>query len=83
MASICQRNGAMKSTMRWVPSDEDGTLLGYLTQKIIDPVSSPPEVNLIEEAQEEQETIASLVLDVSCSMQVDERYKLTYMVADR
>ena len=58
-------------------------MLGYLTQKIIDPVSSPPEMKLIEEAQEEQETIASLVLDVSCSMQVDERYKLTYMIADR
>ena len=72
-----------KSTMRWVPSDEGGIVLGYLTQKVIDPVSSPPEVNLIEEAQEEQETIASLLLDVSCSMQVDDRYKLTYMIADR
>ena len=40
-------------------------------------------MKLIEEAQEEQETIASLVLDVSCSMQVDERYKLAYMIADR
>ena len=38
---------------------------------------------MIEEAQEEQETIASLVLDVSCSMQIDDRYKLTYMIADR
>ena len=56
---------------------------GYLTQKIIDPFSSPPEMNLIEEAQEEQETIASLLLDVSCSMQVDDRYKLAYMIADR
>jgi cobaltochelatase CobT len=74
---------AHKSTMRWVPSDEGGFLLGYLTQKVIDPVSVPPEVTLIEEAQEEQETIASLVLDVSCSMQVDERYKLAYMIADR
>jgi cobalamin biosynthesis protein CobT len=74
---------AYKSTMRWVPSDEDGFLLGYLTQKVIDPVSKPPEVTLIEEVQEEQDTIASLVLDVSCSMQVDERYKLTYMIADR
>ncbi len=74
---------ATKSTMRLVPSDEGGFLLGYLTQKIIDPVSNPPEMNLIEEAQEEQETIASLVLDVSCSMQVDERYKLAYMIADR
>ncbi len=72
-----------KSTMRWVPSDEGGIVLGYLTQKVIDPVSSPPEVTLIEEAQEEQETVASLLLDVSCSMQVDERYKLTYMIADR
>jgi hypothetical protein len=74
---------AHKSTMRWVPSDEGGVVLGHLTQKVIDPVSAPPEVTLIEEAQEEQETIASLVLDVSCSMQVDERYKLTYMIADR
>jgi cobaltochelatase CobT len=72
-----------KSTMRWIPSDEGGIVLGYLTQKVIDPVSSPPEMNLIEEAQEEQETVASLLLDVSCSMQVDERYKLTYMIADR
>jgi hypothetical protein len=72
-----------KSTMRWVPSDEGGIVLGYLTQKVIDPASSPPEVNLIEEAQEEQGTVASLLLDVSCSMQVDERYKLTYMIADR
>ena len=74
---------AHKSTMRWVPSDEGGFLLGYLTQKVIDPVSAPPEVTLIEEAQEEQETIATLLLDVSCSMQVDERYKLAYMIADR
>ena len=74
---------ADKSTMRWVPTDEGGLLLGHLAQKVIDPVSSPPEVNLIEEPQEELETIASLVLDVSCSMQIDDRYKLTYMVADR
>jgi hypothetical protein len=74
---------ALKSTMRWVPSEEGGFLLGYLTQKVIDPVSAPPEVTLIEEVQEEQETIASLLLDVSCSMQVDERYKLAYMIADR
>jgi Cobalamin biosynthesis protein CobT VWA domain len=73
---------ARKSTMRWVPSDEGGLMPGYLTQKIIDPVSSPPEMSLIEETQEEQETIASLLLDVSCSTQVDDRYKLTYMIAD-
>jgi cobaltochelatase CobT len=74
---------AKKSTMRWVPADEGGVVLGHLTQKVIDPVSNPPEMNLIEEAQEEQETVASLLLDVSCSMQVGERYKLTYMIADR
>ncbi|MBX9776791.1 MAG: hypothetical protein K2Y71_20625 [Xanthobacteraceae bacterium] len=74
---------AKKSTMRWVPSDEGGFVLGHLTQKVIDPVSNPPEMDLIEEAQEEQETVASLLLDVSCSMQVGERYKLTYMIADR
>jgi cobaltochelatase CobT len=72
-----------KSTMRWIPTDEGGLVLGYLTQKVIDPISSPPEVTLIEEAQEEQGTIASLLLDVSCSMQVDDRYKLAYMIADR
>jgi hypothetical protein len=74
---------ARKSTMRWVPTDEDGIVFGYLTQKVIDPVSSPPEMTLIEEALQEQETIVSLLLDVSCSMQVDDRYKLTYMIADR
>jgi cobaltochelatase CobT len=71
-----------KSTMRWVPTDDGGLLLGYLAQRVIDPASSLPEMNLIEEAQEEQETIVSLLLDVSCSMQVDGRYKLTYLVAD-
>jgi cobaltochelatase CobT len=74
---------AKKSTMRWVPSEQGGIVLGHLTQKVIDPVSSPPEMELIEEAQEERETVASLLLDVSCSMQVGERYKLTYMIADR
>jgi hypothetical protein len=74
---------ANKSTMRWVPSDEGGVVFGYLTQKVIDPVSSPPEMNLIEEAQEEQGTVASILLDVSCSMQIDDRYKLSYMIADR
>jgi cobaltochelatase CobT len=73
---------AKKSTMRWVPSDEGGVVFGYLTQKVINPASSPPEMNLIEEVQEEQETIASLLLDVSCSMQVDQRYRLAYMIAD-
>ena len=73
---------ANKSTMRWVPADDGEIMHGYLTQKVIDPVGSPPEVNLIEEAQEDRQTTASLLLDVSCSMQVGERYKLTYMVAD-
>ncbi|MCC6777202.1 MAG: hypothetical protein IT537_11325 [Hyphomicrobiales bacterium] len=72
-----------KSTMRWIPVDEGGAVLGHLTQKVIDPFANPPEVTLIEEAQDEQETIVSLLLDVSCSMQVDDRYKLTYMIADR
>ena len=72
-----------KSTMRWVPSDEGGLVRGYLTQKVIDPFGSPPEVKLIEEAQDAEETIATLLVDVSCSMQVDDRYQLTYMVADR
>jgi hypothetical protein len=72
-----------KSTMRWVPSDEGGLIRGYLTQKVIDPFGSPPEVKLIEEAQDAEETIASILVDVSCSMQVDDRYQLTYMVADR
>jgi cobaltochelatase CobT len=74
---------AEKSTMRWVPSDEGEITGGYLTQKVIDPFSNPPEMSLIEEAQEERKTIASLLLDVSCSTQVDDRYILTYMIADR
>jgi cobaltochelatase CobT len=73
---------ANKSTMRWVPADDGEIMHGYLTQKLIDPLGNPPEVNLIEEAQEDRQTIASLLLDVSCSMQVGERYKLTYMIAD-
>ncbi|MGE3156924.1 MAG: hypothetical protein AB7K78_09430 [Xanthobacteraceae bacterium] len=72
-----------KSTMRWIPADQGGIILGHLTQKVIDPLSNPPEMNLIEEAQEEQGTIASLLLEVSCSMQVDGRHELTYMIADR
>jgi cobaltochelatase CobT len=74
---------AEKSTMRWVPSDEGEIMGGYLTQKVIDPFSSLPEMSLIEEAQEGRKTIASLLLDVSCSTQVDDRYILTYMIADR
>jgi len=74
---------ARKSTMRLVPTDEDGIVLGYLTQKVIDPASSPPQMNVVEEAQEEQETVVSLLLDVSCSMQTGGRYQLAYMVADR
>ncbi len=72
-----------KSTMRLVPTDQDGAILGYLAQRVIDPVSRPPEMSLIEEAQEEQETIVSLLLDVSCSMQIDRRHELVYMIADR
>ena len=71
-----------KSTMRWIPADQGGIILGHLTQKVIDPLSSPPEMELIEEAQDEQETTASLLLDLSCSMQVDGRYRLAYMIAD-
>jgi len=74
---------AEKSAMRWVPSDDGEIMGGYLTQKVIDPFSSPPETSLIEETQEERKTIASLLLDVSCSTQVDDRYILTYMIADR
>jgi hypothetical protein len=72
-----------KSTMHWVPSDEGGHIRGYLTQKVIDPFGNPPEVKLIEETQDVEETVATLLVDVSCSMQVDDRYQLTYMVADR
>ena len=72
-----------KSTMCWVPTDEDGIALGYLTQKVIDPFTDPPQMRLVEQAQEERATIATLLLDVSCSMQVDGRYKLAYMIADR
>jgi cobaltochelatase CobT len=73
---------AEKSAMRWVPSD-DGIRPVYLTQKIINPFSSLPEMNLVEEVQEERETIATILINLSCSMQVDDRYVLAYMIADR
>ncbi len=37
---------AKKSTMRWVPADEGGLVLGHLPQKVIDPVGSPPEIEI-------------------------------------
>ncbi len=73
---------ANKSTMRCVLAD-NGVRPVYLTQKIADPFSTPPEINLIEEVQEERQTIASILINLSCSMQVDDRYKLAFMIADR
>lgn len=71
-----------KSTMRLLPSDQGGIAFSYLAQKVITPLSNPPGMDLIEEAQERRETIVTLLLDLSCSMQVDDRYRVAYMVAD-
>jgi cobalamin biosynthesis protein CobT len=71
-----------KSTMRLLPTDRGGVVFGYLAQKVISPLSNPPEMDVIEEVQERRETIVSLLIDLSCSMQVDDRYRLAYMIAD-
>jgi hypothetical protein len=74
---------ADKSTMCWTATDEGGIVRGYLPQKVIDPFGSPPEVKLTEEVQEERQTIATILINLSCSMHDHERYKLAFMIADR
>lgn len=72
-----------KSTMRWQIADEGGSRPLHLTQTVIDPFSRPLEVKLIEEAQQERQTEAIFLFNLSVSMQEDERSLLSFMVADR
>src|SRR5262249_36660780 len=50
---------AMKSAMRWILADE-GIRSRYLAQRIANPLSAPPEDNLVEEIQKERETIITI-----------------------
>jgi hypothetical protein len=72
-----------RSTMRWQIVDEGGSRPLHLTQTVIDPFSQPLEVKLIEKAQQERQTEAIFLFNLSVSMQEDARYLLSFMVADR
>jgi hypothetical protein len=71
------------STTRWQIVDEGGSRPLHLTQTVINPFSQPLEVKLIEKAQQERQTEAIFLFNLSVSMQEDERYLLSFMVADR
>ena len=72
-----------RSTMRWQIVDEGGSRPLHLAQKVIDPFSEPLEVRLTEEAQQERQTEAVFLFNLSVSMQEEARYLLSFMVADR
>ena len=72
-----------RSTMRWQIADEGGSRPLHLTQTVIDPFGQPLEVKLIEEAQQERQTEAIFLFNLSVSMQENERSLLSFMVADR
>lgn len=72
-----------KSAMRWQIADEGGSRPLHLTQTVIDPFGQPLEVKLIEEAQQERQTEAIFLFNLSVSMQEDDRSLLSFMVADR
>jgi len=72
-----------RSSMRWQIVDEGGSRPLHLTQSVVDPFSQPLEVKLIEQAQQERQTEAIFLFNLSISMQEDERYFLSFMVADR
>ena len=72
-----------QSTMRWQIVDEGGSRPLHLTQTVIDPFSQPLEVKLIEKAQQERQTEAIFLFNLSVSIQENERHLLSFMVADR
>jgi cobaltochelatase CobT len=72
-----------RSTMHWQIVDEGGSRPLHLAQTVIDPFGQPLEVKLIEKAQQERQTEAIFLFNLSVSMQEDERYLLSFMVADR
>jgi cobaltochelatase CobT len=64
-------------------ADDGGSRPLHLAQAVIDPFGQPLEVKLIEEAQQERRTEATFLFNLSVSMQEEERYLLSFMVADR
>jgi hypothetical protein len=74
---------AAKSTMRWQIVEEGGSRPVNLERIIMDPLGRPMEMKLIEEALEERKTEAAFMINLSASMQENDRYKLGFMLADR
>ncbi len=72
-----------KSSMRWQIADHEGTRPLDLTQRIVDPFSQPLEMKLAETAEEEQQTEAIFLFNLSVSMQDFGRYLVSFMLADR
>lgn len=78
-----QETWPAKSAMRRQIVEEGGSQPLHLTQAVIDPFSQPLEVKLIEEAQQERQIEAIFLVNLSVSIQEDERHLLSFMVADR
>jgi len=74
---------AAKSTMRWQIVEEGGSRPVSLERIIMDPLGQPLEMKLVEEALEEKKTEAAFMINLSASMQENDRYKLGFMLADR
>jgi len=72
-----------KSSMLWQIVGEGGSRPLHLTQAVIDPFGQPLEVKLIEQAQQERQTEAIFLFNLSVSMQEGARYLLSFMIADR
>ena len=74
---------AAKSTMRWQIVEEGGSRPVNLERIIMDPLGRPMEMKLVEEALDERKTEAAFMINLSASMQENDRYKLGFMLADR
>lgn len=72
-----------RSTMRWQIVDEGGSRALDLAQSVADPFAQPLEAKLLEKEQQERQTEAIFLFNLSVSMQEHERYLLSFMVADR
>ena len=74
---------AGKSTMRWQIVEGGGSRPVNLERVIMDPLGQPLEMKLVEEALEEKKAEAAFMINLSASMQENDRYKLGFMLADR
>jgi hypothetical protein len=72
-----------RSAMRWQIVDEGGSRPLHLAQSVVDPFGQPLEAKLVETAQQERQTEAIFLFNLSVSMQESARYLLSFMVADR